>query len=303
MFTSKRKQCKPFYNKGVNMYPFIDLNMSNKDYHLRSEISNSDISILKQSPALLQFAKLNKKKPTPAMVLGSLFHTLVLQPHLLNEEYVLEFKEQLMSEFKTEDGKTDKAAWEAYKFSRDNFKNNIGDKTIITVDQLATANAMKQSLMSNNTVCALLKDAIIESSAFWIDEDTGIPCRCRPDIAWPSNIICDLKTTDDASYNEFRRTIITWNYDVQAAHYLKGYSKASGRDYQTFVFIVCEKKPPYGIAIYAVNDAVVEAGGQLRGKILKKYSAWMNETNNKGIYPDEIQSIDMAAYGFNLDDR
>lgn len=284
------------------MYPFIDLNMSNKDYHLRSEISNSDIGKIMQSPALLQFSKLNKKRPTPAMVLGSLFHTLVLQPHLLNEEYVLEFQEQLMSEFKTEDGKTDKPAWENYKFSRDNFVNTIGDKTIISVDMLAQANAMKQSLMSNNTACALLKNSIIESSAFWVDEDTGIPCRCRPDIAWPSNILCDLKTTDDASYNEFRRTIVTWNYDVQASHYLKGYSKASGVEYKTFVFIVMEKKAPYGVAIYAVNDAVVEAGGQLRNKVLRNYSAWLN-SKSESIYPDEIQSIDMSAYGYSIDDR
>lgn len=281
-------------------YPFLSMDMSNKDYHARPEISKSDMNIILRSPAHLQFAKLQKFKQTPATTLGSLFHTLVLQPHLLDQEYAIEPEKKLMKECEN------KEEWEAYKIERDNFDKNAGGKIIINVDMLATAKAMRDSVFSSNTAMALLKDAIIESSAFWIDDETGIPCRCRPDIAWPQKILIDLKSTDDASFNEFRREIVNWNYDLQANHYLTGYSIATGKQYDTFVFIVCEKKPPYGVAIYAVNDAVIEAGGQLRKKILREYSAWMNADKNgiyKGIYPDEIQSIDMSAYGFDLGSR
>jgi hypothetical protein len=286
-------------------YPFIDLSLSNKDYHSRSEISKSDLDIILQSPGRLQYSKLLKKKQTPAMILGSLFHTLVLQPELFDQEYAFEFETKLQAEFQI-DGKVDKDAWNNYKYERDNYKNTVGNKTIVDVDTLATCKAMRDSVMSNNTARALLKDAIIESSAFWNDEETGIPCRCRPDIAWPSKILVDLKSCEDASYNEFRRQIVKYNYDLQAYHYLNGYSQATGVTYDTFVFIVCEKNPPYGVAVYAINDAVVEAGGQIQKRALKNYSAWLNCEENsiyKGIYPDEIQSIDMAAYGFSTQDR
>lgn len=283
------------------MYPFIDLKMSNKEYHSRREISNSDLGIVLQSPALLAYSKLHKKKQTPDMILGSLFHTLILQPELLDIEYAIEPEKKLMKECK------DKAEWEAYKIERDNFEANAGGKMIIDIDMLATAKAMRDSLQSSITFQAIMKKAIVESSAFWIDQETGIPCRCRPDIAWDKTMLFDLKTTSgSAGYNEFRRTIVNWNYDMNAAHYLKGYSAATGVEYSTYVFIVIEKKPPYAFAFYAVNDAVVEAGCQLRKKTLDSYATWMHRNasgESNSIYPDEIQLIDMAAYGFSINDR
>ncbi len=41
---------------------------------------------------------------------------------------------------------------------------------------------------------------LAEPSAFWTDAETGIECRCRPDIYCPAfEIMADLKTTTDAS--------------------------------------------------------------------------------------------------------
>ncbi|MGV8130667.1 MAG: PD-(D/E)XK nuclease-like domain-containing protein [Candidatus Pacearchaeota archaeon] len=272
-------------------YPTIIYDMNNDEYHSREEISKSDMDKILRSPEYYKWAKTQKNKQTPAMRLGSLVHTMILQPENFVKEYVIGIEK------KDQRNSANKVEWLA-------FLDTVGNRTIITQEEFDKAHAMREAFFSSETASTLLSKATaIESSAFWIDEETQIKCKCRPDfVLQDKRFICDLKTASDANFNEFRRTIVNRNYDLQCAHYLKGYSIASGIEYNNFIFIVIESDAPYGVAIYAVNEAVIEAGEKLRNKILKDYSNYINN-GIKNVYPDTIQYIDMAYYGFDIESR
>lgn len=277
-------------------YPFIDKTMSNADYHKRPELSKSNLDHILQSPRHYEYHRTAPKKSTPAFTLGSLFHTLVLQPDLLLTEYTIEPEKKLKKDIGDE-------AWKIYKQKHEDFEREAQNRIVVDKEQVMTATAMRDSVYANDTARKILTNCtMIETSAFWIDEETGLPCRCRPDAAWSSNIIVDLKSSSDASRNEFKRSIAAWNYDLQAYHYLEGFSKATGREYKTFVFIVCEKVPPYSVAIYTLDEQSIATGGRLQKKILNTFAEY-KKGSITGDYPDEIQEIGMSAFNHDIDNR
>ena len=89
---------------------------------------------------------------------------------------------------------------------------------------------------------------------------TGILCRCRPDFWREDDIIVDVKTTEDASPEEFSRSLAKWRYHVQAPFYMDGIELATGRRPKGFVFLVVEKKPPYAVAAYTLDPESIELG-------------------------------------------
>lgn len=59
----------------------IKLNMPADEYHAIDALSSSGIKNLLKSPALYKYRKENPMEPTPAMELGTMVHTLILEPH------------------------------------------------------------------------------------------------------------------------------------------------------------------------------------------------------------------------------
>ncbi len=261
------------------MYPFISSTMSNKEYHSRSELSKSSLDKIAKS--VRHYLSLNTFPPesTPAMVVGSLLHTVVLEPHLLDNEYIVEPS----FDRRTAKGKTEAASFEA----------SVGDRTAYKQEWLDLALAMKESVLSCKTTQALLKDATLEHSAFWIDEESGVPCRCRPDIAWGDSILADLKTTEDIE--KFKWTVKDRNYHKQAAMYLDGYSIATGKQFKDFIFIVIEKKPPHGVMFYSLCESAIEVGRKAYKSDLMKWAKYKQD----GIitsYPDEVVPLEIKFY-------
>ena len=88
----------------------------------------------------------------------------------------------------------------------------------------------------------------------------GIECRCRPDAVTERGVIVDLKTTRDASPEEFARSIAQYRYHVQAAFYSDGYRAAFGEAPRGFVFIAVETEAPYLVAVYVASEAMTQRG-------------------------------------------
>lgn len=89
-----------------------------------------------------------------------------------------------------------------------------------------------------------------------IAEIDGVMCRAMIDHAPedPRLPLYDLKTTMDASPDAVIRSIATYGYDIQAAHYLKVWEAATG-ERRRFRFIFVEKEAPFEVsAVELVND-------------------------------------------------
>jgi exodeoxyribonuclease VIII len=178
------------------------------------------------------------------MKIGSLFHTMVLEPEKSN--FVA-----------GPDVNKNTKEWKAFKADAE-----ASGQTIIDQATLDMLNGMVASVRAHPAANALLSGpGIAEGSCFWHDERSGELCRCRPDkYRQDLGIIVDLKSTEDASPKEFARSIANYRYHMQSAYYQDGVEAATGDFIKGFVFVAVEKKAPYAVAVYQLDMQGVEAG-------------------------------------------
>lgn len=183
--------------------PGIYFNLSNEDYHNDLSLSNSGMGNLAHTPKFGPTISTPKKywwnspfnpdrEPldTQALKTGRALHTFLLEP------------EQFHKEFKIKEGVQNTKA-----------KGMIGEGAFKDI-QNATA-----ALRQEKQIYPLFKNGYPEVSIFWIDEETGVPCRARMDYLNPL-FATDYKTT--ANIYDLGYSIIDYGYTRQSAFYLRG---------------------------------------------------------------------------------
>lgn len=241
----------------------IIIGMSNADYHSLPSVSSSMLKTILRSPAHYRAAYLDgapRKEPTANMVLGSLTHTLFLEPEQYGSEYIVAPE----CDRRTKEGKAVYAA----------FQDAADGLTIITAEQLATAQAMANALCGHQ-IHEAMTGGHAEASIFWTDDQTGLACRIRPDYhiapcdMWPSGLILDVKTTDDARPEAFARTCVTYGYDLSAAMYCDGFQQHYGTDEPPlFLLLVVERDAPHAVACYECSPEMLDKGNEKYRKAL-----------------------------------
>jgi hypothetical protein len=201
---------------------------------------------------------------TAALRAGTITHTAVLEPSKFQNEYVVppEINKR------TKAGKEEWAAWE----------EENGDKFAITSDELHKANLLRQHVFANPKAAEMLVGGMAEVPLTWVEqaEDGELyNFKGRADYIKTFNdtmLVIDLKTTQDASYKSFQRSVVNWDYSLQAAHYQRGV-EILHPDYDVhFVWVVIEKQAPYGCAIYTCTSEIYEHGNSLKAEGLKNLS-------------------------------
>jgi exodeoxyribonuclease VIII len=127
------------------------------------------------------------------------------------------------------------------------------------IDVQGVANSVRKHPFWDITHLSSIK---IEASVFAQDEETGIALKARPDMWVEDHTLVDVKTTDDATPEGFSRTVTSFGYHIQAAHYLA----MTGAE--NFVFVAVERKAPYAIGIYRLDAEWLQAGENLRRKAI-----------------------------------
>ena len=257
--------------------------MTNEEYHAKEDISKSDLDASKKSGIHFEYKKFGQKqKPTPAMKIGSAFHALSLEPDLFENEYI--YKPDFLNA-RSKEGKEWKANQEE------------AGKIVLTADDKKQLEGMMQSL-NNCAPAKKLLDATgkAEQSFFWTDKETGLGCKCRPDyLLVDGRTIVDVKTTIDASYKGFLKSISNFRYHVQAGWYLHGLEQATGTRPDRFIFIAVEKSPPYGVGVYEADTLMVVNGYDTAREDLKRIAKWKEEDRYPG-YCDDIQLISLPPW-------
>jgi hypothetical protein len=146
-------------------------------------------------------------------------------------------------------------------------------KTILTTDDAATVRAMAEALRRNAFASAALTNGQPEVTLAWIDKETGVWCRARPDfLPNKRRIIPDLKTAADASPDAFSRAITSYGYHIAAAHYLAGIEAIYGERPANWLHVVIEKEPPHVVALYELPGSDIEIGEDLRRRALRTFA-------------------------------
>ncbi len=256
--------------------------ITNEQYHAAEGMSRSALWTFKQLPQKYWYeyvsGKSQRPKDSEAFVIGDMVHTLLLEPQLFDERYFM----MANIDRRTKSGK---ALYE------DSLAIAAG-RSLISVDQYELVRAMVDSLEGQEIVRQIVSQhAKVEQSIFWIDEETGILCKARPDV-WNNPLCGDLKTTEDASYRAFQYSAMKYGYFVQAAMIYEAL-KSIGEAYEKFIFMCVEKKLPHAVGLYLLDDEALQFGLDLFHQLLRQYA----ECHHTGIYPDYgVQMLMIPKY-------
>jgi hypothetical protein len=235
------------------MKPGIYHNISAKEYHALTDIvSNSYLGKLARVPAA---AKLPQEE-TEAMTFGRAFHC-----------YVLEGGEAFYERFLCFDSIPAKPTKRSTQKTVDNYAawlQSLSGVAAITKEDLCAIQEMDKAVYRHPFACELLKNGISETSIFWDDTDTGLPCKVRPDRIPDGNkgVILDLKSTANAAPVPFRNDCVKFGYAREGGMYLEGLCKVTGAIFNDLIFalIAVEKKEPYRVEVYTLDVEFVDYG-------------------------------------------
>lgn len=218
-------------------------------YHAAPGINKSLLDQVARSP-LHARAYLDgvKQDATPAMVFGSAFHSAVLEPEKFASEYAV-----FDGDRRTKDGKA-------------RYEELSARATVISATDHDAITAMAKAIRHHQNAGKLLQDGVAETSVFWEDGDSGLGMKCRADWMRSDGIIVDVKTCEDASPAGFAKSVATYRYHVQAAHYL------SGCQADRFLFVAVEKKAPYAVAVYELDADAIAIGAGLRRRDIDTFA-------------------------------
>lgn len=271
------------------LYPGIP----NEFYHNGGVgISKSDLDLIHRSPAHFAAAKEAPRKETPAMLLGTVAHSAILEPDLFASRYVASPK----FDRRTTRGKEDAAAFE--------LEVRTKGQEPIDAEMYETAIKMRDAVYTHPAKRFLSEAGSAEMSVFWHDAEILEACGCnpdyqyckaRPDYLLNNGMVVDLKTTDDARPEAFRRKIASFRYHVQQAYYSDGVKAVWGEEPRGFVFLTVETTSPYGINIFMLDAESVEIGRDAYKADLKTYIGCL-KSNYWPSYAQEVTVIDLPRW-------
>jgi hypothetical protein len=269
---------------GPGMYDAVDF----ADYAAIDAYNGSSIVHMSRSPLHYRWLKDHPEPPTPAMVLGTFTHRMILEPDRVGDFVV--WGDQ--PDQKVRNG----GKWEAFK------EENEG-RTIITRTERNDMVQIVAAVRRNPAVTKLLREGRSELSMIWKDRDLGHLCKGRIDyLREGPPVILDLKTTRDVRPFKFGNQAFQLGYHIKLAMYQNGYFTLTGETAPVKIIAV-ENKPPYDSAVYFVPSDVLQQGHEDYLRLMEK----IHECEEAGCWPGAVEgeaelSLPSYAYGQTSDD-
>ena len=230
---------------------------TNAEYHADlTHYSHSMLEVYRRSPALFDAIYISQTiaspPPTPAMVLGSLVHCLVLEYDRFGDTYFI------AAGCESRRGK----AWAASVEEAE----RTGLECVLPA-QVQDAKAMAKAIMKHPVAAKLLAlDGVNEQPIRWRWQDDGLRLKCKPDrvITYDSHSIdgtfcVELKSSITPTPDEFMRQAYKLGYHRQAAHYAAGCIFNHGWPCN-FIYVVVGKDEPHDVFVYQPDDEFLELG-------------------------------------------
>jgi hypothetical protein len=227
----------------------IELDMDADAYRASEGISASDLKhIVPPKTPAHYFANVSgrtERVQTKAMLLGTLAHLAVLEPHKLDAAFAV--RPAHITDLRTKEGKE--------------WKSSVGALPVLDQGEADALHGMRDAVAANAAAAALLRGASYEVSLWAEHPATGLPIKGRLD-ALGAGVIADVKTCEDASPQGFGAAAARFLYDLSAAHYM-ALADLCGRPVDSFWWIAVEKSAPFAVAVYQPSEEVMARGIRL----------------------------------------
>lgn len=222
-----------------------------------------------------------EEKRNAALVFGAAMHKLVLEPETWETEFVVVPPEapRRPSDKQRMASRPSAATVAAIEWW-DDFERGRDGRQAILAPEYARMWEMYDALRSHwfdvdglhIPTLHLFKGGHAEASIYWVDEETGVFCKGRPDYI-SDGFIADYKTATDGSLYGFQKSMADFGYYRQSPYYLDGMRVASkgASDHNRFLFVVQEKKRPYEVFVYAIGLQSQDIGRSDYRRLLHRY--------------------------------
>ena len=259
--------------------------ITNAEYHGSGELSRSTAwSLLQTCPAKVRYDMNNPKPSSPALVIGSGFHTATLEPEKLDDEFAVKPSEI--------DGQGPRT--KHYKESFELMQKSEPDKQWLAPADYDLILEMAGSALDNPVLRHYMADInkVVEGTGYF--EMEGAKCKVRPDLYIPgAGVVIDLKSTQDASNRGFTKSVRQFGYLFQACWYMHAL-RLLGEKPKQFVFIAVEKTAPYATAAYTIKESDIN---KQFSNMERACQLWAT-CQSSGIWPgysDMVETLDLGS--------
>lgn len=197
----------------------------------------SELKKMALSPAHFRAAYEHPTETTPAMLLGTLAHTLILGG----------------MGFAVYEGERRGNKWEDFK------SKHAPDVMLVTEKEFAKANRIALAVRSNPVAAPFLVGKKEVELPTWTS--LGRKCGGKVDVIG-ADFIADVKTTKFAQPEAFARDALRRAYHAQLAHYRDG-ARAADFAVGRVVILAVETVAPYAVTVMNLTDRALLEGQKL----------------------------------------
>lgn len=215
--------------------------------HIDKGLSYSALKLIWRAPAMYHYQYIlgNWAPDTEAKRMGSLIHTLVLEPEAYDARYYV----MPECDGRTKEGKAIKAACVA----------EASGRVVIKQATLEQARGAAAAVLAHPVVAKAMRAPRREVEQTYTVVIDGVKFQARPDALINDRLVLEIKTTDDARPDEFARSIGKYCYDIQHALYCDVLA-ATGRETGAYAYAVVEPSPPHLCAVYTLHPDDIASG-------------------------------------------
>ena len=243
-------------------------------------LSFTSLKEFNKSPNHYLWYKSNKRETSGAMFKGSLVDCLILEPWEFDNRYVVFDETEILNELK--EAKSPRAT-KVYKLWKEQVDKDAEGKSLITVDELHEAELMKASV---EQVYRFQNEGSVQVQVKLEGTINGVEFIGYADeVDSTLGLVTDLKTTKDASYDQYQRSIVNFSYYLQGAIYLE----LSGC--KNFQHVAVENKAPYNAAKYLFHPDVIAFGKKRLYELTDEFKRWQDSGKPNTGYKDQTMDL------------
>lgn len=228
---------------------------------LPERVNFSTLKWMARSPEHYLWALLKKTEDTDAMLRGRAVHMNIFEPERFRSTFVV-----------WEDRRAGKA-WDAFET-----KHALEGHQVLTSGMHQLAVDIASKVRVHPMLSKYLTGGRGEQTLLWTHDVKpagalpGYATQCKGRLDFISNLgpIVDLKTTDDASPENFYWSARRYKYFEQGAWYRDGLQLALGEPApRPYIIAAVEAKPPYACQVYRLAEEDLRHGRET-------YRAWLD---------------------------